>query len=257
MGILQLENQINTILSRGEKLFIPYVMCGDGGLAKTEKLLTILEETNASIIELGIPFSDPIADGSVIQAAGQRALNDGITLKDILTFLKERKPKKKVPTIIMSYLNPIIQYGMTNFFEAMKEAEISGVIIPDLPLEEYQMIADDAGANDIAIIPLIAPSTSLERMKTILHKANGFIYTVTVNGTTGTRRIFEPSILQRLSEIKASTSMAVVAGFGVSTKEHIELLSHHCDGVVMGSKIVDLAYKNDFEAIRTIMDISK
>ncbi len=253
MGIKTIENRIADVLKQKKKLFIPYVMCGDGGYEKTGEVIRMLEASGASIIEIGIPFSDPIADGPSIQAAGQRALDQGTNLKGILGFLKTLEPQNDVPRIIMTYLNPIVQYGFEAFFSELKSAHVSGLIIPDLPLEEYDLITPYTTPNEIAIIPLIAPSTSVERIKSILHQTNGFIYTVTVNGTTGARRTFSNEVLDRLTLIKKETDMPVVAGFGVSSQEHVDLLGQYCDGVVVGSKIVDLANKNQFSAIKELV----
>lgn len=253
MSISYLENRLKDILDGGDKLFVPYIMCGDGGFEKTEKLLRLLESSGASVIEIGIPFSDPIADGPSIQAAGQRALDRGIDLNQILNFLGQTPPDNNVPRIIMTYLNPIIQYGLENFFEKLSEISISGVIIPDLPMEEYEMIRGYTKKYDIAIIPLVAPSTSLERMDTMLDHTHGFIYAVTINGTTGARQGFDPKVLKRLDDIKKHTGRPVVAGFGVSTRQHIDMLGQHSDGVVVGSKIVDLAHKEDYESIKKLI----
>ncbi len=253
MSIHELENRIKQLLENNNKLFIPYVMCGDGGFDKTLKLIRLLEVSGASIIEIGIPFSDPIADGPSIQAAGQRAINNGTTLTSIINFLQCNLPNNKVPRIIMTYLNPIIQYGLDRFFIEMETAQISGIIIPDLPFEEYDIITSYAMQHKIAIIPLIAPSTSMDRLQKISNKSNGFIYTVTINGTTGARTHFSEDILNRLKEIKLNTNMPVVAGFGVSTKEQIQVLSQHCDGVIVGSKIVDLAHANDYDTIKKLV----
>ncbi|MBN2897770.1 MAG: tryptophan synthase subunit alpha [Clostridia bacterium] len=253
MGIQTIENRIEEIQKSGGKLFIPYVMCGDGGFERTAMLIRLLEGAGASMIEIGIPFSDPIADGPVIQAAGQRALDAGVTLKSIMGFLKTLEPINGVPRIIMTYMNPIVQYGFEAFFGELKAAHVSGVIIPDLPLEEYEMITPYTIPNRIAIIPLVAPSTDMDRITRILDKTSGFIYTVTVNGTTGTRRTFDRGITERLSSIKTHTKMPVVAGFGVSTYEQVRELSDYCDGVVVGSKIVDLAYQGDYEAIEALV----
>lgn len=253
MSIQQLEQRIDTILTSNKKLFIPYVMCGDGGFDKTLQVIRLLEASGASLIEIGIPFSDPIADGPSIQAAGQRALDGGVTLKSIITFLKNNPPNNTVPRIIMTYLNPLLQYGLETVFEDLKEAQISGVIIPDLPFEEYSMIASFTAKNNIAIIPLVAPSTDMNRLSKIIDQASGFIYAVTVNGTTGARRDFSEAITTRLQDIKHHTNMPVVAGFGVSTREHVQALGNYCDGVVVGSKIVDLAHANDLDSIKSLM----
>jgi len=256
MSATLMEQRIEDLLNEDKKLFIPYVMCGDGGLEKTGALIRVLESAGASVIEIGIPFSDPIADGPTIQAAGQRALDGGVTLKKILSFLKTLPPTHNVPRIIMTYLNPIVQYGLETFFEELHDAYVSGVIIPDLPLEEYDMISPYTTDNDIAIIPLVAPSTSLDRIERMTDSARGFMYTVTVNGTTGARQGFADELTNRLDSIKSKTDMPVVAGFGVSTREHVELLTQHCDGVVVGSKIVELANNGDYEGIKKLVSPS-
>jgi len=253
MSATLMEQRIESLLNEGKKLFIPYVMCGDGGFEKTGDLIRVLESAGASIIEIGIPFSDPIADGPTIQAAGQRALDDGVTLKKILSFLKTLPPRHDVPRIIMTYLNPIVQYGLDAFFKELNDAYVSGVIIPDLPLEEYDMISSYTRDNDIAIIPLVAPSTTPDRIERMTDKAKGFIYTVTVNGTTGARQGFAEELTNRLESIKSQTNLPVVAGFGISTKEHIDLLTQHCDGVVVGSRIVELANDGDYESIKALV----
>jgi len=253
MSISIIENRIENILAQNKKLFIPYIMCGDGGFEKTKKVIRLLENSGASIIEIGIPFSDPIADGPSIQAAGQRALDSGVTLKKTLAFLKSVPPENGVPRIIMTYLNPIVQYGLEAFFHELKESHVSGLIVPDLPLEEYGMISPYTSKNEIAIIPLVAPSTSLDRIKSILDKTHGFIYTVTVNGTTGARSEFSSDVLKRLEFIKENTNMPVVAGFGISTLDHVNTLGKHCDGVIVGSKIVDLAHNDKFSEIEQLV----
>lgn len=253
MSRLILENRIQTILSSDEKLFIPYLMCGDGGFDKTLHLMRLLEASGASVIEIGIPFSDPIADGATIQAAGQRALDNGTTLKKIIEFLKMNQPTHNVPRIMMSYLNPLLQYGLEKFFAELESASISGLIIPDLPLEEYDLIADYARAHNISIIPLIAPSTSLERINQILPKTSGFIYTITVNGITGARSTFSEEVINRLKLLKKETKRPLVAGFGISTKEQVDELSQHCDGVIVGSMIVKAAHKGDYKSIEALM----
>lgn len=253
MGIRTIENRISDILGENKKLFIPYIMCGDGGFDKTKKVIQLLENSGASIIEIGIPFSDPIADGPSIQSAGQRALDGGITLQKTLTFLKSIPPNNDVPRIIMSYLNPIVQYGFEAFFSLLRESHISGLIIPDLPLEEYNMILPYTDQYGIAIIPLIAPSTGLDRMADILKLTHGFVYAITVNNTTGGRSEFSDEVLNRLKLIKENTTMPVVAGFGISTIEQIKTLGSYCDGVVVGSKIVDLAKDDKFDEIEKLM----
>lgn len=234
-------------------LFIPYLMCGDGGFENTKRLLNLLEDSGASVIEIGIPFSDPIADGPTIQAAGQRALDSGITLKAIVAFLMENPIRNGVPRVVMTYLNPLIQYGLESFITDIAKAQVSGLIIPDLPYEEFDRLLPLTRKHGLHLIPLIAPATSPNRLSAILEKASGFVYTITVNGTTGEGRTFPPALLQRLDQIRTLTDLPVVAGFGISTREQIDTLSPHCDGVVVGSRIVTLAHQKNWNAIAELM----
>lgn len=220
---------------------VTYIMAGDGGLDQLEKDLQLLEESGVAAIELGIPFSDPVADGPVIQAAGLRALNDGVSLEGILTKLSTSKVK--VPLVIMSYFNPIMQIGIEHFVHLAQKTFIKGLIIPDLPYEHQELIQPYLSGTDIALVPLVSLTSPLERIKTLVSEAEGFVYAVTVNGTTGERQLFNADLDRHLETIKALSPVPVLAGFGISNLEQVKHFNQVCDGVIIGSKIVDMLHR--------------
>jgi tryptophan synthase alpha chain len=249
----RIEKQFSEKLTRGEKLFVPYIMAGDGGLEILEERLTFLEQNGAAAIEIGIPFSDPVADGPTIQKSGIRSLQEGTTLKNTLTKIDEIRSAITVPLVLMTYMNPILAYGIEQFVIDMKQAGVDGCIIPDLPIEEESIIAPGLEAVGIELIRLVTMVTPKERVKQIAKKGRGFLYTVTLKGITGIRNEFDKELVSFLQMVKEVSDIPVVAGFGVSTVEQIKELSAHCDGVVVGSKIVDLFYENKLDEIAELM----
>jgi tryptophan synthase alpha chain len=249
----RLEEQFAERISNGEKLFIPYIMAGDGGLHVLEERLTFLEEMGAAAIEIGIPFSDPVADGPTIQRAGIRALQAGTTLTSTLEKVKELRSSIRVPLIIMTYMNPILAYGIDRFSKDLKSAGIDGCIIPDLPIEEEEMIAPKLEEVGIELIRLVTLTTPKDRIQEIAKKGRGFLYTVTIKGITGTQNDFDKDLLSFLKMVKEVSDKPVVAGFGVSTAQQVKELSEYCDGVVVGSKIVDLFFDNKENEITNLM----
>lgn len=250
----RMEQQFTELLSKGEKLFIPYIMAGDGGLEVLGERLTLLEKFGASAIEIGIPFSDPVADGPTIQEAGIRALQGGTTLKGVLEKVSEIRSTISVPLVVMTYMNPILAYGIDQFVVDMNKVGIDGCIIPDLPIEEEDIIApliENAGIELIRLVTMVTPK---ERIRKIAERGNGFLYTVTVKGITGVRREFDESLVTFLKNVKAVSTKPVVAGFGVSSSEHVKEISKYCDGVVVGSKIVDLFNKNELGEIKRLIE---
>lgn len=236
----------------GNPALLPYLMAGDGGLDKTAKLITLYEEAGVAAIEIGIPFSDPVADGPVIQAAGLRAMEAGVTIQKVMAWL-EGLPEPKAPRIVMTYLNPIMRMGIDAFFDQARRAKVSAVIIPDLPLEEMDLCTDAAYRTGIPMIPLASPNTTPVRLNQILTKTDGFIYAVTVSGVTGTRNGLPEALKNRLAEIRRDTPLPVVAGFGISSPEQVAELKPYCDGFVIGSRFVDMAYRDDFDGIRAFI----
>lgn len=236
----------------GTKVIVPYIMAGDGGLENLEANLQLLEKSGATAIEIGIPFSDPVADGPVIQSAGLRALNKGVSLSAILDKLKTSKIT--IPLIIMSYINPIYKYGIAAFIEAIQDTPVKGLIIPDLPYEHKKMVSDKLVNTDISLVPLVSLTSSEARMKEISTDAEGFIYAVTVNGITGARQQFATNLREHFIRLKSVSPIPVLAGFGISTQTHVEQFHQICDGVVIGSKFVQLFHEGKADEVAAFLE---
>ncbi|MDD5773288.1 MAG: tryptophan synthase subunit alpha [bacterium] len=234
----RIEDKFQNLKTNGRKAFIAYIMAGDPDFGTTEKLVLELEKQGVDLIELGVPFSDPLADGPTIQAAGQRALASGTTLSGILDLVYKVRNKVQIPIILMSYFNPIYHYGVSDFLHDAKLKGVDGLIIPDLALEESKETVDLAEKNGIDLIFLIAPTSSLERIKKISDISSGFIYYVSLTGVTGVRESLVKEVGQFVNKIKKFTKKPVCVGFGVSTKEQVKELLKYSDGVIVGSAIV-------------------
>ncbi|MEN1968506.1 tryptophan synthase subunit alpha [Lentibacillus sp. N15] len=256
MGKQRMDDVFREKLAANEKLFVPYIMAGDGGLDNLEERLQFLQDCGATAVELGIPFSDPVADGPTIQDAGIRALNNGTTLTNVLETVKGFKGTFTMPIIFMAYLNPIFIYGIEKFAIDCAAAGVDGVIIPDLPLEEEAIIADDLQTNGIALIRLAALTSPAERLQQIANHTEGFLYAVSVTGTTGARAVHQANVKDYLQQLKQMSRVPVLAGFGVSTPEQALDLGSACDGVVVGSKIVDLFDKGKRREIKKLISLS-
>jgi tryptophan synthase alpha chain len=237
------------------KAFVPYIMAGDGGIeCLTDRLIT-LEKLGAAAIEVGIPFSDPVADGPTIQNAGIRALKNGTTLKRIILELAAARERIDIPLLIMTYLNPIYAYGIDGFVNDIKRAGVDGCIIPDLPIEEEDLIFPQLEANNIELIRLVTLTTPLERIKTISSRGKGFLYIVTVKGITGARNEYDQQLYQFLKTVQEVSEIPVLAGFGISKEAQIREITAYCDGVIVGSKIVDLFEKNNLLEMEKLMNV--
>lgn len=225
-----------TLKSRAEteKLFVPYIMAGAQGLDKLEEEIAMLVDQGAAAIELGVPFSDPVADGPTIQAAGLRAFAQQVTLKKLVEKLQEIR--SGAPLILMGYSNSFFHYGIKELVEDLDGTDVQGFIIPDLPYEHRDLVLPNL--RDIALLTLVSLTSPIERIKKLTADAEGFIYAVTVNGITGTGQDFRNDLMTHLARIKSFSKIPVLAGFGISTNEHIKNFQQVCDGVVIGSKIV-------------------
>ena len=252
-----LTNAITDCIGRGDKAFVPYIMAGDGGLETIKKNILFLQETGVTAIELGIPFSDPVADGPVIQEAGERALAKGVTLRAVLQKLLTFKDEVTVPLVIMTYLNPVLRYGVAQFAKDCQESGISGLIVPDLPYEECGLLRQELTDFDIALIPLVSLTSPPDRIRKITAVAEGFVYAVTVNGITGVRNGFSEDLALHLKQLKAVSPVPVLAGFGISTPEQVHSIGALADGVIVGSVIVDAIHRNDFTAVEALVKASK
>ncbi|ARD48205.1 tryptophan synthase subunit alpha [Sporosarcina sp. P37] len=242
---------------QGGKAFVPYIMAGDGGLQTLKENILFLQEAGATAIEVGIPFSDPVADGEVIQKAGERALAEGVTLRKVMKELASFKDEVTVPLVIMTYLNPVLSYGLQVIAADCEASGVYGLIVPDLPLEESDLLKDALKDSDVALIQLVSLTSPAERIEAIAKAAEGFIYAVTVNGITGVRSSFTEGLEGHLERLKAASSVPVLAGFGISTPEHVRSLGALADGVIVGSAIVQALHEGDRETVRHLIDASK
>lgn len=233
-------NKITIAEAFSKKAFIPFITAGDQGIATTEKYIRTMAKAGASLIEIGIPFSDPVAEGPVIQDASERALSTGITTDDIFDMVKRLRTGTEpltIPLVFMTYLNPIYVYGVESFMTRCEEVGIQGVIVPDCPLEEKQELAHQAKTHGIAVISLIAP-TSEQRIEEIASQAEGFVYCVSSLGVTGMRSDIKTDIASIVQQIRQYTDVPVAVGFGISTPEQAKAMAAVSDGAIVGSAIV-------------------
>jgi len=218
--------------------FIPFLTIGDPDLQTSVDIIKQLEQSGADIVELGVPYSDPLADGPVIQRASQRALAQKVTIMDCMkTALQAREAGVQMPFILFTYYNPVLQLGLRRYFELLAENDISGTIIPDLPFEEDEEVRKLAIEYDIHLIPLVAP-TSNERIRKIVSRAKGFIYCVSSLGVTGERSQFYEGIDRFLETVRESTELPIAVGFGISNNEQYRTFAERADGVIVGSAII-------------------
>ena len=218
---------------------MPFIMAGDPNIEITSEILLKLQENGADLIELGVPYSDPLADGPVIQVAASRALKSGTSLNKVIKLLESLKGKLKIPIILFSYLNPLLCFGFGKFCEMASNAGVSGLIVPDLPLEEAYKFSKIVSNHSMDLILLVAPTTPFERMKQISNHTKGFTYLVSVTGVTGERSKMENRVENLISKLKDVNSNPIAVGFGISTSEHVNKVREWgADGVIIGSAFV-------------------
>lgn len=240
--------RINKVFQRlsanNGKALIPYITAGDPSLELTKKLIFQLEESGADIIELGVPFSDPMADGPTIQRASERALINSVSLRDILDLVTEIRVHTEIPIILFGYYNPFFIYGAEKFSRDAREAGVDGVLIVDLPPEEVDELKVYVDKVGMDIIFLLAPTSNEERINLITKKASGFIYYVSVTGVTGVRTSLNNHIEEYVTRVKKFTDIPVGVGFGISTPEQARTVARWADGVIVGSAIVKIIEEN-------------
>lgn len=225
------------------KAFIPFITCGDPDIETTGKIVREAVKNGADLIELGIPFSDPTAEGPVIQSANIRALSGGVTTDMIFDFVKELRKDIDIPLVFMTYANVVFSYGAEKFAEKCANAGIDGIILPDLPFEEKNEFQDTFAKHDIDLISMIAP-TSQDRIAMIAKEAKGFLYIVSSLGVTGTRTEITTDIGSIVKVVRENTDIPCVVGFGISTPEQAKKMSEISDGVIVGSAIIRIIEKN-------------
>lgn len=231
-------NKFKILRKEKKKALIVYITGGYPNLSATERLVPELEMSGVDIVEIGIPFSDPIADGPVIQKASEAALSKGATLRKILQCVENIRKKSDIPVVFMSYFNPIYRYGIEKFVKDALRCGVDGAIIPDLPIEEAEEIIKIANRNKFCMIFLASPTSTLSRLRTIAGKSEGFIYYVSLTGVTGTRDALTGGIAANIRKIKRFTNKPVCVGFGVSNEKQAKEISRIADGVIVGSAII-------------------
>ncbi|MBI4286207.1 MAG: tryptophan synthase subunit alpha [Chloroflexi bacterium] len=222
------------------KALIPYVTVGYPSIEATLKVVPLLAQSGADIIELGIPFSDPLADGVTIQNASYMALQQGVTPKLCLETAKKLHNQVKTPLVFMTYYNPILSYGLDKFCCACREAGVSGLIIPDLPPEEGAELEACACHEDIDVIYLLAPTSTEERTRLVAERSRGFVYLVSLTGVTGARSKLPADISEFVSRVRRLSRQPLCVGFGIATAEQARQVAQLADGVIVGSKIIQL-----------------
>jgi tryptophan synthase alpha chain len=223
---------------RSKPLFIPFITAGDPCLDATLEIALALEKAGADILELGVPYSDPLADGPTIQRASARALKHGVSIHDCIQLVKTMRAKGlTIPVILFTYFNPVMQFGYERLFQEMDQSGIDGLLVPDLPIEESGELKTLSNQYGKPLISLVAP-TSEQRIAKIADQAEGFLYCVSSLGVTGIRNDLPQGIEQFLSKVKAHAKVPVAVGFGISTPEQVTLLTPHCDGIIVGSAII-------------------
>nr|ACF85361.1 unknown [Zea mays] len=238
---LPVSQTMSRLRAQGKTAFIPYITAGDPDLATTAEALRLLDACGADVIELGVPFSDPYADGPVIQASAARALASGTTPDGVLAMLKEVTPELSCPVVLFSYFNPIVRWGLADFAAAVKEAGVHGLIVPDLPYGNSCALTlrTEAIKNSLELVLLTTPSTPADRMGEITRASRGFVYLATVNGVTGPRANVNTRVQSLIQEVKQVTDIPVAVGFGISKPEHVKQIAEWgADGVIIGSAMV-------------------
>lgn len=224
---------------QGKVAFIPYITAGDPDLSTTSKALKILDSCGSDIIELGVPYSDPLADGPVIQAAATRALAKGTDFNAIISMLHEVVPQVSCPIALFTYYNPILKRGVDYFMSAIQNVGVHGLVVPDVPLEETGKLRIEAAKHNIELVLLTTPTTPTDRMKAIVEASEGFVYLVSSVGVTGARSSVSMRVQSLLQDIKKATNKPVAVGFGISKPEHVEQVAQWgADGVIVGSAMV-------------------
>ncbi len=259
------QNSKNPTLSKIDNTFLelrkinklalmPFIMAGDPNIEITSKILLKLQEKGADLIELGIPYSDPLADGPIIQLSASKALKAGTTSIKVIQLLESLKNKLHIPVILFSYFNPILSFGFENFCELASRAGVAGLIIPDLPLEEAFKFSEIISSFSIDLILLVAPNTPFERMKMISNNTKGFIYLVSVTGVTGERNKIENRVESLISKLRGISDNPVAVGFGISSPEHIDKVRRWgANGAIIGSAFVKrISNSNEIDVVNKI-----
>ena len=237
--VTSISSCFNSIKKQDRIALMPFLMAGDPNLATTSEILLRLQDEGADIIELGIPYSDPLADGPVIQASAARALNKGTTPGKVFEMLSGLKGRLSSPVILFTYSNPLLSRGIELFCEEAASSGVAGLVVPDLPLEEAELLSPVASGSGLDLVLLVAPTTPKERMKRISLKSRGFTYLVSVTGVTGERAVLADCVKKQVKQLKETSPNPVAVGFGISGAEQVQQVrSWGADGAIVGSAFV-------------------
>jgi len=234
----RIEDAFTQLKQQGRKGFIPYITAGDPDLATTEQILIELAHAGATVIELGVPFSDPMADGPVIQRASERALKNAFSLQDLLDMAARARKQIDTPIILFSYFNPLLQFGVKRLAQTASDVGIDGVLVTDLTPEESGEFETELRANSLDMIFLVAPTSTDERLQLVAQHASGFVYAVSRAGVTGTRETVSVEAEKLVTRMRRFTSLPIAVGFGISNVEQVRDVQRYADAVVVGSAIV-------------------
>ena len=226
------------LVDEGKKGFIPFITAGDPDLSTTLDLILELDRAGATVIELGIPFSDPMADGPVIQRASERALKHNFGVREVLDLVREARLKTNVPIILFTYYNPLLQFGLDSLALSAKQAGVDGVLVTDLIPEEGESLAEDLRAHELDMIFLVAPTSTDERLRLVSQRATGFIYAISRAGVTGARSSVSEEAERLVGRVRRFSDLPIAVGFGISTPHQVQEVQKYADAVVVGSAIV-------------------
>lgn len=246
--------RLEQLKNSGNKAFVAYIMAGDGGLDRLKEQVQYLQGAGVTAIEIGIPFSDPVADGPTIEAAGNRALKHGVTLQKVLEEMKSWTFQVEIPLLVMTYLNPVLKFGVERFASECSKAGVSAVIIPDLPYEHKELVQPHTDKEGIKLIQLVTLTTTDVRLADILSGAEGFIYAVTVKGITGSRDEMSEDVKAFMRKVREKSPVPVYAGFGISKSSHVDMLRDDVDGFIVGSAIVEAFNDNRIQEIEPLIN---
>lgn len=234
----RIDLRFDQLKQNGGKALITFVTAGDPDLETTKQLVLKMEEAGADIIELGVPYSDPLADGPVIQQASLRALKSGVSLSKIFQAVKELRETTQIPILLMTYYNPLLKAGLQQVADQARASGVDGFIVPDLPMEESREFSGMLMDNNIFLIPLVAPTSGPDRIRRITVEARGFVYCVSLTGVTGVREGVPENLREFMCTVQQATKIPLAVGFGISSPEQVSAVSKHCDAVIVGSALV-------------------
>ena len=252
----RIEDKFKELREEGRSALITYVTAGDPSLSVTEELLPALEESGADILEVGVPFSDPMADGPTIQAASERALKNPITLDDILGVIAKLRATSQIPVVLFGYYNPFFVYGEERLMKAAKEAGVDGFLVVDLPPDEGEGFEKKAIAAGLDVTYLLAPTSTKRRIELVTDRGSGFVYYVSVTGVTGARERLADEIGENIARIRKASSLPIAVGFGISTSDQVREIAGVAEGVVVGSAIVKVI-ENNLESPSLVQEVKK